>query len=256
MLIKNKMKNKRGQVTIFIIVAVLIIAAVALVFTLSPGLRTKITQPENPQEFIQTCLEDTIQEDVELLSLQGGSLEPEFSYQYEGNELQYLCYTKDYYKLCTVQVPFLRENIEEEIKNNIKDDVDICFNLLKETYENKNYQVNSKKGEIKVDLLPNKILTTINSTFTLTKGEDVKKYEKFNVIVNNNLYELVAIAQNIVEWETTYGEAEPDLYMDLYPDLKVEKHPQSDETYIYIITDKNTGNKFQFASRSLAYAPY
>ncbi len=74
--------------------------------------------------------------------------------------------------------------------------------------------------------------------------------------MNNNLYELVAIGQNIIEWESTYGEAVPDLYMELYHNLKVEKYVQGDETIVYIITDRDTKDKFQFASRSLAYAPF
>ena len=252
MLIKNKMKNKRGQVTIFIIVAVLIIAAVALVFTLSPGLRTKITQPENPQEFIQTCLEDTIQEDVELLSLQGGSLEPKPFIMTQGEKIQYICYTPEKFQSCVVQYPFLQSHIQDEIKNDIKDDVDFCFNLLKETYENKNYQVNMKKGDIKVELLPERILTTINTSFTLTKGEDVKKYEKFNVIVNNNLYELLGIAKSILEWEIAIGDCDEQAYMNYYHNyLKVEKDRSvGDGTTIYTLTDKNTNDKFKFAVRS------
>lgn len=104
-------------------------------------------------------------------------------------------------------------------------------------------------------MLPGKIVTTINNTLTFTKGGESERHEGFSVIVNNNLYELVSIAQNIIAWESNYGEADADYYMNLYHDLKVEKHPQSDETYIYILTNKNTGDKFQFASRSLAFAP-
>ena len=73
--------------------------------------------------------------------------------------------------------------------------------------------------------------------------------------MNNNLYELTAIAQNIIEWETIYGEADCDYYMDLYSNIKCEKYPQTDDTTIYILTDKNTEDKFQFASRSIAFAP-
>jgi hypothetical protein len=40
--------------------------------------------------------------------------------------------------------------------------------------------------------------------------------------------------------------------MDAFKDLKVEKKVQIDETTIYIITNKNTESKFQFAVRSQA----
>jgi len=73
--------------------------------------------------------------------------------------------------------------------------------------------------------------------------------------LNNNLYELIAIANSIIEWEATQGDADVRIYMAYYPNLKVEKNLRDDGTRIYIITDKNTGDKFQFASRSLVYGP-
>jgi hypothetical protein len=43
--------------------------------------------------------------------------------------------------------------------------------------------------------------------------------------------------------------------MNYYHDLKVEKKKQLDGTNIYILTDRNNENKFQFASRSVAWPP-
>ena len=79
-----KRGGKRAQLTIFIIVAILVIAIVALFFAF-PKLRTSVgvEKLETPENFIQTCLKDTIQENVETISSQGGSLEPEFSYLYQ-----------------------------------------------------------------------------------------------------------------------------------------------------------------------------
>ena len=243
-------KSKRSQLTIFIIIAILIVAGVVLFFMISPKSNSKKSSvTDNPEGFIQTCLEDTIKENAKIIALQGGSIEPEAFFLYNGSQLQYLCYTGDYYKLCNVQVPFLRKSIEQELKDSIKSEVDFCFNSLKENYKDSTL----KKGDIKVELLPKRIVTTINNTFTYTKRGETATHKSFKIVLNNNLYEMVAITQNIVEWETNLGEAEPVNYMVLYHDLKVEKQKQTDETKIYIITDKNTGNKFQFASRSLAF---
>ena len=43
--------------------------------------------------------------------------------------------------------------------------------------------------------------------------------------------------------------------MILYPGVKVEKYKQEDGTTVYILTDRNTNDKFQFAVRSLAWPP-
>ena len=244
--------QKRGQLTIFIIVAVVVVAMVAIIFLVSPELRTGLGgAAESPENFIQTCLEDVIKEDVDMLSLQGGSLEPEFYYLYQDHKLQYLCYSSEYYELCTVQVPFLRTHIEGEIKESIEDDVEFCFDLLEENYKDSTLT----RGDMKVEILPQRILTTINNEFVFTKAGETERRESFRVVLNNNLYELVAIAQNIIEWENIYGSVNPDTYMDLYRDLKVEKYDQIDETTVYILTNKDTEDKFQFVSRSLAFSP-
>jgi hypothetical protein len=89
---------------------------------------------------------------------------------------------------------------------------------------------------------------------TVTKGS-TSTYNSFSVVLNNNLYELMGIANNIVEWEATYGDVSTSTYMTYYEDLKVEKMLQNDGTKIYILTDRNTGDKFEFASRSVVYPP-
>src|SRR3989338_1392512 len=103
-----KKRGTRGQLTIFIIVAILVVAIVALLFAF-PKLRTAVgfEKPESPENFIQTCLEDTIKENVELISSQGGSLEPSPSVEYLDEKIQYLCYTPQKYQACVVQIPFL-----------------------------------------------------------------------------------------------------------------------------------------------------
>ncbi len=243
---------KRGQVTIFIIIALLVVAAVALVFTLSPKLKIGGAEKvENPSSFIQTCLEDTLKEKINTISNQGGSLAPEFYYPYNDEKLQYLCYTNTFYETCYVQVPFITKHIEDELTTSIEKEVNACFKSLEESYKKKNYEVNVDAGEFKVELLPHRVVATIERKLILTKGDEKETYENFRVIVNNNIYELSRIASSIVDWEATYGDADPSAYMALYPELKVEKHLQNDGTAIYIITERESGNKFQFASRSL-----
>jgi hypothetical protein len=61
---------------------------------------------------------------------------------------------------------------------------------------------------------------------------------------------LTSIANSILNLETTYCDSETTLYMALYHNLKVEKILRDSGTKVYIITDRDTGNKFQFASRS------
>ena len=246
-----KRGNNKGQLTIFIIVAILVITIVALFFAF-PKLRTAvgIEKIESPENFIQTCLEDTIKENVDIISKQGGSMEPSPNILYQDEKIQYLCYTPQRYQPCIVQIPFLEKHIEEEIKSSIEENINFCFNSLKENYENKGYTTNLKKGEVTVELLPQKILTTINNEFVFSKEEDSQVIKTFRVVVNNNLYELTAIAQSIMDWEISIGDSFEQDYMGFYTWLKVEKERPSGDTTIYILTDRNTQDKFKFAIQS------
>lgn len=247
--------QNRSQVTIFIIIAIVIVGLAVLVYNLVPGIKT-LTQADtqSPQGFIEQCLKNEIESVVETISLQGGYFEPEASILYQGNEIAYLCYTTEDFKPCSIQQPMLEQHIESEIKEQIKDDVANCFNQMKASFEEQGYTAGLETGSTTVELLPKRIVSTFTYRLTLTRGE-TQTYESFNIVLNNNLYELVGITNSILSWEAIYGDAETTTYMNYYRDLKVEKHNQVDGSTIYILTDRNQGNKFQFASRSNAIPP-
>lgn len=252
----QKSSGRRGQVTIFIIIAIVIIAVVATVFYLIPKTKTATGfDSQNPIGFIQNCLEDRLTDMVSSISSQGGSFDPEFYFTYQGDNIEYLCYTGEYYRNCVVQQPLLKQHIETEIKDSIAPNVETCFANLQESYRTDGFTVSLQTGRTEVDLLPKRVAVSFpDYILTATRG-DTARHENFNIVLNNNLYELVGIASSIIEWESNYGDAETTLYMGYYRDLKVEKHTQNDGTKVYIITDRNTENKFQFASRSGALPP-
>jgi len=249
-------KNKRGQVTLFIIIAIVIVVIGVLIFAFYPKLKaTTGFSVENPERYLQNCLENDLQQITKTISEQGGELEPTNYYLYEDQKLNYLCYTNQNYKLCTVQKPFLQNSIEKDITENISLKANECWNSLIEKYESKSYSVSAKKGTLKTEIFPSTtVLRFLDYEISVTKNS-IETHKSFNVILNNNLYELLETATNIVEWESSIGDADMWVYMMFFPDLKAEKIKQTDESTVYILTNKKTKEKFQFASRSLAFPP-
>ncbi len=251
---KNK-RNKNGQVTIFIILAIIIVAGALLVYSFYPQIKTTLgVEEQNPASFIQSCIESDLKNAVDKVSIQGGSINPENFVLYDDTNIEFLCYTGEYYRPCVVQQPMLKQHIESEIKNEINDEINACFSSLRDSYTRKGYSVELKDGEKVIGLFPKKIVATFNYSLTLTKGNDIQKYDSFVVLLNNNLYELSTIANSILGFESIYGDAETTTYMTYYHDLKVEKKFGTDGAKIYILTDRNTENKFQFAVRSQVWA--
>jgi hypothetical protein len=254
--IKGILGQRKAQTTIFIIIAVIVVALAVLIYVFRAEIGESLGLVEkNPSDFIQSCLQDEIIMLVDTLSLQGGDISPEHYIVYNGENINYLCYTNEYYLTCVVQEPMLKQHIEKELEDEIRSMTRDCFEELKENYEGAGYGVNMKRGDVDVELLPKRIVTTLNYSLALTKGDASETHEKFSVILHNNLYELVSITNSIIELEALYGDIETTTYMTLYKDLKVEKKKQTDGTTIYILTDRNTENKFQFASRSVAWPP-
>jgi len=94
----------------------------------------------------------------------------------------------------------------------------------------------------------------LTNELTLTKG-DSENYEIFRIIVDSDLYELTGIARSIIAWEAAYGDVETTTYMNYYHNLKIEKLNQMEGSTIYILTNRDTKEVFQFASRSVAWPP-
>jgi len=250
-----KKGEKGGQVAIFIIIAILIVALAVLLYLYWPKLFPSTSpQTKNPSQYIQDCMEETIKQAVDNVSMQGGSINPLAYYTYDNNRIEYLCYTNQYYRPCVVQQPMLAQHIQSEILNEIKDATVTCFNSMKDSYDTQGYTTDMKTGDTIVELLPDKIVTTFGYELTLTKGE-TSKYNDFKIVLDNNLYRMVSIANSIIGYETLYGGTDITSYMDYYHDLKVEKLKQVDGTTIYILTDRNSKDVFQFASRSYVFPP-
>ena len=246
--------NNRGQVTMFIIIGIVIVVFAVLIFLFWPKISSIVGSEKSPEEFIQDCLGGDLKETVDLVSSQGGSINPKNYFLYKDDKLELLCYTSEDYKLCTMQQPLLKQHIENEIKSEINDKVKTCFDKLQSDYQGKGYEVSLQRKNFSVELLPNKVSVVFNYPLTLTKG-DVKKYEQIRISLNNNLYELVGISNSILNTEATYGDSETTIYMTYYPWLKVEKLKQTYGETVYILTDRDSGNKFQFATRSMPWPP-
>lgn len=243
------MENKKGQVTIFIILAIAIVAVLLILFM--PNIKNLIYGPTS-EDFIKQCVEDSVEEIMPRIMSQGGSLEPEHYYLYDGKKIEYLCYTNDYYKKCVMQKPFLKQDIELEIDDYLKPKVEQCFASLKQQLEKRGSVVSLGKIDVKTSIIPKAIIVSVEAPFSVTK-ETTSKFGKFRVEKRSEIYDLIMLSSSIANWEARYGDSDPQTYMMYYPDIKVEKKKQGDGTTIYILSNRLTGEKLWFASRSLVF---
>src|SRR3989344_2024659 len=105
-----KRDDKKSQVTIWIILAIVIVALIALLFVLK--IPQKFIFPSSPEIQLKDCIEPELDKAVKEVIARGGSINPVNSIMYGGEKIEYLCYTNQYYQTCSNQQPLLRQHIE------------------------------------------------------------------------------------------------------------------------------------------------
>ncbi|MBI2043423.1 hypothetical protein HYT25_03475 [Candidatus Pacearchaeota archaeon] len=259
-------ERKKGQITIFVIAAILIVAIVGLFFLFRTGIIPGIgggTKETNVNAFLNSCIEDKIKESVNLISLQGGYTKPvplsvKFRFQNEDYyNISYLCYTSQNYVPCVNQNSLLIQNVEDEIKNYISNDVETCFNELKDNFEKQGFDVapNSGLNDFNVELVPKKIAIKTDSEFILTKTDETTTQENFEVIILSRSYEILQVVQEIANQEAEFCNFNLDGFMLTYPEFEVEKFSLAEKGVIYTVKYIDTNEKFRFAIRSCFIPP-
>ncbi len=241
-------QNKSGQVTIFIIIALIIVVAIALIFLLRREPTTGVSPETDPQSYIEKCARDYTKEAIANLSRKGGDIEPEGSVMYKGEEITYLCYNANFYLPCINQRPMLIEHIEGEITNYIESRVKDCFSSLQQELEKRNYQVSLGSMNISTELQTKTVIVTINRKLTITKNEEIRNFEKSEAQISHPIYDLAEIGNEIASQEAKYCYFNVDGFNSNYHNFEVRKD-MIDDSKVYSVKEIASGKEFKFATR-------
>ncbi|HJX51086.1 MAG TPA: hypothetical protein VJ438_06510 [Candidatus Nanoarchaeia archaeon] len=248
--------NKKGQITIFIVVAVLLIAGVGIFFLIrniqSPG---RGTTPSISSSFIQICMEDNIRNTIQEISSQGGYIENNLSIKFKFSDekdytnISYLCYIDGLFSPCINQEPMLIEHLSKEIEKAISSNVEQCFSDYANGLEQQGYEVQKTYNGFKITLAPEKVILTIDGGITTEKAGETITLNKIESIFSSKFYDLAIIAQDIVNKESMNCNYEQLNQMLINPDISIDKFRSGDYILIYRITHKQSKDVFKFAIR-------
>ncbi len=251
------MIKKRGQMTIWIIVAIVIVAIIILFLlfrgevipTDDAGIR------EDPRDFIDDCVRSNVNDAVDKMLPQGGFISPKHTKLYNNINVAYLCHNRGNYYPCVNEHPMLLNEIIDEIKKDIEPKVEQCFIDYKIEMGKQNVDVEMEQMKLDVELAPERINVEIKRKVTITKKEESYSLNDFNIEIINPAYDLARVAMEIVNQEAEYCYFEFVGYMILYPKFKIGVYTMSDSTKIYSIEDKKSKKKMNIAIRSCAIPP-
>jgi hypothetical protein len=249
----EKIINKKGQVAIFVIVAVIVVASIMLFFFLR---RAPVGVGEaafDPEQYIQQCVRPSINDAIDIILPQGGFLNPLSFKIYNDTKIAYICKTDGYYVQCVTIHPMLINEINAEIKLYISPVVESCFASMKTELEKRQATIEFEDTKnISVSMAPGKVFATVVKNIKITEKETTRTFEKFDVEITSPIYNLASIAVNIAEHERNYCYFEYVGYMAEDISVDIRKFMMSDATKIYTIKDRASGKIMNIAIRSCA----
>ena len=252
---KMQRKNKKGQAMIWVFVAILIVAGIAMLFLFvkGPGL---LTQTEfEPKSYIEKCVRKSTNDAIDIMLPQGGFIAPRNYKTYYGKNAAYLCENIGYFAPCISQHPMLLNEMKKEITNYTSPEIEQCFSDLKKELEKRDNSVVYGSTLLNVSLGPDRVYVDVIKRISITKGENTQSFDNIRVEIISPLYDLGSVAIEIASQEAKYCYFEYVGYMLLYPRFDIQKFAFGDSTKIYTIKDKNTDKEMNIAIRSCAIPP-
>ena len=245
-------RKSKGQVTLFVIFALMIIVILIMLFLFLRRAPTVVIDTQNPKAYIDSCVSDFTNEAVDILNAHGGDILVKGGAMYLGENISYLCYNENYYQPCVMQRPMLVEHVETEINNYIKNKMENCFNSLKTELEDRGHEIIMGKMEVSVELRSGQIEINIDRNFKISRGDIVLEFKKFTTKLQSPLYEMLKVALEIANQEAEFCNFDILGYMIFYPEFNLDKYRPGDSDIIYSIKDVKSKQELKIAIRSCA----
>lgn len=202
--------NRKGQLTLFVIVALVIVGAVVIYFAFRGSLfKEKIPANIEPAyTTFLTCLSEDTSVGIDLLESQAGYIEmPEFepgsSYMpfsshlnFAGSPVPYWYYVSGN-NVEKEQVPTKRE-MQQQLEDFIEGRISDC---LFTSYYELGYEIEKGEPSADVSISGSSVEVDLNMDLDITFGEDHSKISQHTVVVNSELGNLYDSALEVYEKE-------------------------------------------------------
>jgi len=200
--------EKRGQVTLFIILAIAIIGAIAG-YAVFKYYQEKIpTKFEPVGEYFLECAKLRLREGASILGQKGGYIDvPEFepgSLEYPtSNHLDFMGDSVPYWMyvsgngIMKEQVPTI-DGMEQQLSNYMKETLVLCD--FSEFY-NRNYGINLSVNKISTRIQEGKIRADIDADLIVSFGNDTAKISSHQVEIDSKLKKFYDVALDVYEKE-------------------------------------------------------
>ena len=248
--------KKRGQVTTFMIVGLVLLIIFVLIFflrdSLFEGIRgvegTKMilsSQLEEINHKMDDCITKQSTEVLNLMAKQGGSVNPVNYRFYYGDKISYLCFNIPGTKKCVSNGLSITE-LQNELNNNLKDVIKNCINI-DSFRDDRRYEMIIGDFNFNSIILEKTVLFNISYPVTLKRKDVELNSLGVSKTINVPLAKIQQTVLDILNIESQTGDFDNVMYtLSKRNEIKViKKRPSPDK--IFIITYQDNPYQFQFA---------
>ncbi|PIN90771.1 hypothetical protein COU60_00305 [Candidatus Pacearchaeota archaeon CG10_big_fil_rev_8_21_14_0_10_34_76] len=249
-----EIKNKKGQVAIFVVIALVVVAIIILFFVfLKKDIRIDVGGEFNPENYVERCVRGAIEDKLEIMLPQGGFVDPKNYHLYNDINVGYLCDNINRFDPCITQYPDFVEQVSRELERETEEDIEMCFYTLEEELDSRGFEVSGGEQKIDVNVKQEKIEIKVIKELSISKGESVQRFSSFNAVILSPLGKMADIAGNFIAYEEARNCYAENLgYVLAYGNKKnidIKKAESYDSTRVYTIIDTNSGKEMNIAIR-------
>jgi len=194
--------QKRGQITIFIIVGIIVLAIfLGMIFINQLLIKEKIIVEEEVvlepikiapvKLFIEECLEQTSRDAILIVSSQGGYYQtPEPFYSFAYLNIPY------YFDLGYKNIPS-KNLIEQQISQYTNEFIHLCLRNLPEMF--KEYQLSYGILGVETSIGEESVIVNLNMPTTIFIGNKITTISNFQVNIRSELNQALGLTESIIE---------------------------------------------------------
>jgi len=247
-----EIKNKDGQVTIFIIIAILIVAAIVAALYFTGKISFVNTPAENPEAYLRNCMMTSAKEAENIILDTNGhpQLNSTNYILYNKEKVPYACTVSEFYSPCIPQDPGFFSYITQLMENKVVRDTEECLKNLVEDLESKKYAVQVDPGNITLKIQKDFISVSFGKRIYATKDEESKQISNIDLVYSTKLYDMIKLEQTIVNYESTICEFNKMNWMRHDNSIAIFTTRTSDQTKVYTLRERLTDREIKFAIKT------
>ncbi len=238
--------EKRGQVTIFIIVAIILVSAIGGFFIIRDRIIEKplSTEASSVYLFVESCIKETGEEVIYWIGRGGGYyFPPEFST--ETGIPYYFSDNKNY-------MPSKAE-VEKEISNFVSE---MLFFCTRNFINFPDLEINQGEIRTRTEVKDEEVILNIKYPLSITKGESTSRLEDFETKIPMRLGIVYNSVEEFIKEQLTHEDICLSCILDisLKEDLYIDMIDYDSETVVFLFRDEyskinNETFEFVFANR-------